>query len=50
MSNVIYTLKEVNRMMRDMISYEAIRLLYFAIGSLVFSVIFWLTHNWLKKK
>ncbi|MBW3004674.1 hypothetical protein KY310_02495 [Candidatus Woesearchaeota archaeon] len=25
-------------------------LLYFAAGSLIFSVIFWLTHNWLVKK
>ncbi len=25
-------------------------LLYFAVGSLIFSVIFWLTHNWLMKK
>lgn len=25
-------------------------LLYFTVGSLIFSVVFWLTHNWLVKK
>lgn len=25
-------------------------LIYFAIGAFVFSVIFWLTHNWISKK
>ena len=25
-------------------------LIYFVIGSFIFSVIFWLTHNWLVKK
>jgi hypothetical protein len=25
-------------------------LIYFAIGAFIFSVIFWLTHNWLAKK
>ena len=27
-----------------------IGLLYFAAGSLIFSIIFWLTYNWLVKK
>jgi len=25
-------------------------LLYFSLGAFIFSVIFWLTHNWLAKK
>ena len=27
-----------------------IGLLYFTLGCLIFSVVFWLTHNWLVKK
>jgi hypothetical protein len=37
-------------MMRGMFGLEILKLLYLALGSLVFSVIFWLTYNWLVKK